>query len=86
MSDMMAVAVYRAAYDLGLRIPEDLSIIGYDGIPMGEYVNPPLTTVNQNFTNMGKTGVELINKLLREEECDKIVYTDFELIKRGSVI
>ncbi|MEM1399155.1 MAG: substrate-binding domain-containing protein [Pseudomonadota bacterium] len=52
-SDALAVGAMRAVRELGLRVGSDVSVIGYDGIPVGAYVEPPLTTFSQSMRNAG---------------------------------
>ncbi len=59
-SDVTAYAVMKAAVDAGLRIPEDVSVIGFDDIESAAQVPPPLTTIQQPFTEMGKRAAELL--------------------------
>lgn len=59
-NDQMALGVYRAAYEVGARIPDDLSIVGFDDIPEAAYFAPPLTTVRQDFTQVGRSSMELL--------------------------
>lgn len=60
LSDMIAIGAIRAIYDLGKRVPEDISIIGYDGIPLSRYCFPRLTTIHQNTYLMATQGVDLL--------------------------
>jgi DNA-binding LacI/PurR family transcriptional regulator len=60
MSDAMAIGVLRAARELGLRVPEDLSVVGFDDIDISEYTNPPLTTVHQPIRMKGESAVRLL--------------------------
>lgn len=60
MSDVMAVGVIRALRDLGKRVPEDISVVGYDGISMGRYTIPRLTTICQDTTSLAEQGVDLL--------------------------
>lgn len=53
-SDLMAAAIVNAAEDLGLRMPEDLSVVGFDDSPLAQRVRPALTTVQQDFVAKGK--------------------------------
>jgi DNA-binding LacI/PurR family transcriptional regulator len=53
-NDQMALGVIRALHELGLRIPDDLSVVGFDDIPEAAYFTPPLTTVRQNFNEVGR--------------------------------
>lgn len=57
-NDQMALGVYHAAHELERRIPEDLSVIGFDDIPEAAHFWPPLTTVLQDFTALGRGSVE----------------------------
>jgi len=52
-SDLMALGVYDAAAELGLRIPDDLSVVGFDDVPEAAWATPPLTTVRQPIGDMG---------------------------------
>jgi LacI family transcriptional regulator len=59
-NDMMAFGVMEAARERGLRLPDDLSIIGFDDIPQAEHVHPPLTTVRQPLEEMGQRAALLL--------------------------
>jgi DNA-binding LacI/PurR family transcriptional regulator len=60
MSDVLAIGAIRAARDLGWRIPEDVSIVGFDDIELASYVDPPLTTVHQSLKDKGETALRLL--------------------------
>lgn len=60
VSDMMAIGFIRAVHDAGLRVPEDVSVVGFDGIGFADYTEPPLTTVRQPREAMGRVAVELL--------------------------
>ena len=60
MSDVMAVGVIRALRDLGKRVPEDISVVGYDGISIGRYTIPRLTTICQDTKRLAEQGVDLL--------------------------
>jgi DNA-binding LacI/PurR family transcriptional regulator len=59
-NDQMAVGVLRAAHDLGMQVPNQLSVIGIDDIPLAAYFEPPLTTFKQDFLRLGKEAVRLL--------------------------
>lgn len=59
-SDYQALGVMRAALELGLRVPEDLSIIGYDNLPITEWLNPALTTINQPLREMASLATRML--------------------------
>ena len=60
LTDVMALGVMRAAYDAGLRVPQDLSVTGYDDIPLAAQVIPGFTTVAQPIYAMGERAAELL--------------------------
>jgi DNA-binding LacI/PurR family transcriptional regulator len=59
-SDLQAFGVYEAARQLGLRVPEDISVIGFDDLPMARWVGPPLTTIRQPLSEMAATAARLV--------------------------
>jgi len=58
--DLQAMGVYEAARRMGLRIPEDLSVVGFDDIDYAQWMGPPLTTVRQPLAEMGAAAAELV--------------------------
>lgn len=60
MSDIMAIGAIRAIRDRGLRVPEDISVIGYDGIELSKFYNPKLTTIVQDQELLTRRGVEIL--------------------------
>ena len=79
-SDLQAFGVYRAARELGLHVPSELSVIGFDDLPMAHWAWPPLTTIRQPLTEMGAMATRLV---LGEEE-DLRVELATSLIERES--
>lgn len=63
-NDMMAFGVMEAAREAGLRLPEDLSIVGFDDIPQASHVHPALTTVRQPLEEMGRSAAHLLLKYM----------------------
>ena len=63
-SDAIAIGSLRSAVDRGLRVPEDLSIVGFDDIAHATVVRPALTTVRQPLAEMGRTAIALLTRLL----------------------
>jgi LacI family transcriptional regulator len=63
-SDQQAFGVYQAARRRGLRIPEDLSVVGFDGLPAASWASPPLTTVWQPLIEMGGTAAQMLGDLV----------------------
>ncbi len=85
INDMLAMAVMRAAGDLGLTIPGDLSVAGFDDIPFSSYTLPRLTTVSGKAEESGRDAVQLL--LNRFEEADlpqQVTTAEVELIIRES--
>ncbi|MGO4376348.1 LacI family DNA-binding transcriptional regulator, partial [Paenibacillus sp. MCAF20] len=59
-NDLLAIGALRAAKEIGLRIPQDCSIIGFDDTVLASVTDPPLTTVAQPIEQMGKIAVQLL--------------------------
>src|SRR5665647_2833728 len=76
----------RALHEAGVRIPDDVSVVGFDGIPLAEYLWPPLTTVAQDFPGIGRRLVELLLEQIRTgvELTDVHTLVPVELIVRRS--
>jgi LacI family transcriptional regulator len=66
-SDFQALGVMRAARELGLSVPRDLSVVGYDDLPVTEWIGPPLTTVRQPLREMATTAAHMMFTLARGE-------------------
>jgi DNA-binding LacI/PurR family transcriptional regulator len=64
----MAFGAIRVALERGLRIPEDLSLIGFDNIEFSSIIHPPLTTIHQPKYEMGEAAVEILLRLARDKE------------------
>lgn len=60
MSDTMALGAIRAIRDRGLRVPEDISVVGFDGIELGNYLTPKLTTIRQDSETIARRSVEIL--------------------------
>ena len=85
VSDTMAFGACRALREAGLRIPEDCSIIGYDGQYYTEYMTPSLTTVVQPVAEMARKTVELLDDAVKKKAPPVCVIYDAELRIRESV-
>jgi len=59
-NDQMALGLLRALRERGLSVPEDVSVVGFDDVPESPYYDPPLTTVRQDFQEVGRQGLELL--------------------------
>ncbi len=71
-NDQSAMGAIEAAQEMGLNVPQDLSVIGFDNIPEAAYFNPALTTIDQFIDKMGYVATEMLIGLIRGEvsECD----------------
>lgn len=67
MSDVMAIGAIRAIWDLGKRIPEDISLVGFDGLALGEYTIPRLTTVAQSTQALVDRSLALLAHYIDED-------------------
>jgi LacI family transcriptional regulator len=63
-NDQQALGVYEAARERGLRIPEDLSVVGFDDLALSRWLPPPLTTVRQSLTEMGGVAAQMLGDLM----------------------
>jgi DNA-binding LacI/PurR family transcriptional regulator len=68
LNDGMAIGVYHAASQAGLRIPQDLSVVGFDDYPLDAWLVPPLTTVRQPLTDMGAAAARMVLDLARGDQ------------------
>ena len=85
VNDAVAFGVLRAAIDSGVRIPDDLSVVGFDDVDLAAIVNPPLTTVRQPRYEVGQAAVEMLIKRARHpEEAAEHRLFDVKLVERQS--
>jgi LacI family transcriptional regulator len=71
-NDNIAIGAIQAARDRGLRVPEDLSVVGFDDVEGATIVSPALTTVRQPLEEMGRTAVSLLNRLLERQRFETL--------------
>lgn len=67
-NDPMALGVLDAVLEIGLNIPQDLSLVGFDDTPMATHVNPPLTSVARPYREMGARAIDLLIEAIDEED------------------
>lgn len=67
-NDQMALGALRALGEAGLRVPQEVSVVGFDDVPEAEFFTPPLTTVAQDFSEVGQRSIALLLSLLEESE------------------
>ncbi|MEU8625150.1 LacI family DNA-binding transcriptional regulator [Streptomyces sp. NPDC048669] len=84
-NDQMAVGALRALARRGVRVPEDMAVTGFDGIPLSRIVQPPLTTVRQPIRQLGEQAVELLVQRLNNTGREPVSLTlPVSLIRRRS--
>jgi LacI family transcriptional regulator len=86
-NDMVAMGVYKAANQLGLRIPDDISVLGFDGVEFGELLGPPLTTLSIFPRQIGEKAAEILLSVISGEQGRGLVehVMKHALIERASV-
>ncbi|MDM9382180.1 LacI family DNA-binding transcriptional regulator [Chlorogloeopsis sp. ULAP01] len=82
-NDMVAVGALLACQELSISVPQDLSLVGFDGIALSGYVTPPLTTVSQPMLEIGRLAMQMLLDLLEEKSVENRVLSPI-LVKRGS--
>src|SRR5579863_4110770 len=84
-SDQQAFGVYEAARQRGLRVPQDLSVVGFDDLPVARWVSPPLTTVRQPLAEMGRAAAQMLGEIIEDRPLrSRRVELSTELIMRES--
>ena len=83
-NDMSALGAMRSIRLRGLRVPEDISVVGFDDLFLASYTQPPLTTVRQPMRRMGQLAMESLFKLMSGTESEIRIRVDAELIVRES--
>lgn len=85
--DMMAIGAMRAIQEAGLRVPDDISIVGFDDIELAQYVTPSLTTIKQDAQTIGQQAADLLLKQIDNKKKIPLgVMVPVSLVERGSVI
>jgi LacI family transcriptional regulator len=84
-NDAMAIGALSALRDSGLRVPEDVALVGFDDIPIARYLAPPLTTVKVPIAELGRRGFEMLMTASNgHEDANKPVKLDTQLVVRRS--
>ena len=85
MSDVMAIGAMRAIRDRNLRIPEDVSVIGFDGLTLSQYLTPRLTTIWQDTDRMAQRAVEILLSQMEDGKPPIHEIVPYRLIEGESV-
>ncbi|MGX5731378.1 LacI family DNA-binding transcriptional regulator [Pseudoxanthomonas beigongshangi] len=83
-SDQMALGMLAACRDMGIRVPEDFSIVGFDDLASSRYLNPPLTTISQPMREIGVRAVKLLLAIIEGVDVPHQQTLEFSLMLRGS--
>ena len=85
VADVMAIGAIRALWDHGLRVPEDVSVMGVDGLPLGNYLVPQLSTIAQSAHQMATRSVRILLEAIEQDApaCHEII--PFTLYSRESI-
>lgn len=84
-SDMYAIELMNLLKDKGIKVPKEVSIVGFDGIPMGELVRPRLTSIRQDLGKRAVMAVELLEELMEGKKAARTELLALELVERESV-
>jgi LacI family repressor for deo operon, udp, cdd, tsx, nupC, and nupG len=80
----MAFGAIRAAKESGLKVPDDLSVVGFDNIPFSTYFDPSLTTVEVPMYHMGAAAMEMLVNLISKKNTEKLRWFNTQLLVRDS--
>lgn len=83
-SDLIAIGAMRALADAGLRVPEDVAVVGFDDIPMARFATPPLTTVFQDTKRAGELLVETLMRQVHGEATQSITLPASLVVRKSS--
>ena len=83
-NDLSAIRTIEVAHELGLRVPDDVSVIGFDNVPESALSRPPLTTISQPLREIGATAVEMLVGLLEGRETPLRVRLPTSMVERDS--
>ena len=84
-SDLMAIGAVRALWEAGKRVPEDVSVMGLDGLHLGEYLVPQLSTVRQDFQTIARRSVEILISAVEDGIPARHETVPFEIQPRESI-
>lgn len=84
ISDVMAIGAAKAMYEKGIKIPDDISLIGFDDIDYAEFYNPPLTTVHQPVEEIAESTADIMIGILDDNLKHQHIIFDTEIVIRNS--
>ena len=83
-NDQMAMGVIAAMREAGRRVPEEVSVVGFDDLPEAPFLAPPLTSVRQDFAELGRRTMSLVERVLGGEAQPSVELVPATLVRRGS--
>ena len=83
-NDQMALGLIRALHEAGRGVPEHVSVVGFDDLPEAEFFVPALTTVRQDFSEVGRRVIDVVSRVLEGEEQPAVDLVPTVLKVRGS--
>jgi len=83
-NDMVAFGVISGLGSRGISVPHDVSVVGFDGLPLGAHINPPLTSVQQPITDMGRIALDLAERAARDGHVEHVVLQPQLLIRSST--
>ena len=83
-NDQMALGLLRAFSEAGVRVPQDVSLVGFDDQPEAAYFTPPLTTVRQDFEELGRSCMDMMRTQIEDGAASSTIVVDPDLVVRAS--
>jgi DNA-binding LacI/PurR family transcriptional regulator len=83
-NDQMALGLLRQLREAGRNVPRDLSVVGFDDMPEAAYFTPPLTTIRQDFTELGRRCLQILLSRIEGEQVPQRVVVEPMLVVRES--
>lgn len=83
-NDQMAIGVLRALHERGRRVPQDVSVVGFDDVPEAPYLIPPLTTIQQDFDAVGRRAITAVTQAIDDTVPQRLPLVIPKLVVRQS--
>lgn len=84
VNDFVAIGAIKTAVDQGVNVPNDISVVGFDDIPLSHHFIPEITTVSQEAHELGRTAIQVLQKLMSHEKVKKHTIIEPKLLLRQS--
>ena len=85
-NDMVAISVYKELHRRGIRVPEDIQLIGFDNISLSSLFTPEITTIAQPIKKMGQEAVRMLTEYVAGAQINRNKVFDVKLIKRDTTL